>query len=175
MSLYNSIFGYNKYASYLLSMLGLEMSKIPRFRECFVDENDRIVIMTRTGGGNRKFYESEAAARKELPEAFQPEDAGKDHLWNCDLRQIPNYQSDEDASFDETYAYFRYEVPGHLKEGVAAMREGQGWTDPGKRFMTMLSDLQGRKDTPDTRKALEVGTRIFDAIDKNPHGGIIEV
>ena len=53
MSLYNAIFGVNPYTGGLLAILGIEASAVPRFRDCYVDGEGRIVIYARTGGANR--------------------------------------------------------------------------------------------------------------------------
>lgn len=91
MSLYNMLFGKNPDTKEILALLGLEESQIERFRDCFV-ENDKILIFTRTGGGNREYYPNEA------------------------LVNHPNYLYDEDDEFDPTYAYYYFSLPELLKE-----------------------------------------------------------
>lgn len=64
-----------------------------RLRGIFITENDDgsadVEIHTRNGGGNREDYEDEIES----------------------LRSSPYFVSDEDDSFDSTYADFQYEVP----------------------------------------------------------------
>ena len=57
MSLYNMLFGVNPAAPILLAMLDTTQDKIPRFRDIYI-KDEYIVIHTRTGGGNREYYES---------------------------------------------------------------------------------------------------------------------
>lgn len=55
MSLYNMINGVNLSAFIFLPMLGKHPNEYPRFRDCFLGEDENsIVVFTRVGGGNRK-------------------------------------------------------------------------------------------------------------------------
>jgi hypothetical protein len=54
--LYNALFGVNPIADTLLFTLGYTRADCGRFRDCYID-NDKIVIYTRNGGGNRDDYE----------------------------------------------------------------------------------------------------------------------
>src|SRR5215469_975950 len=98
MSLYNMLFGFNPYARMLLKMLNVDVIQIPRFRDCFLNTDGVIVIFTRTGGGNREYYENATPENPEGP-------------WNSDLRKLRGYLGDEDDSYDGTYAHFFYKVP----------------------------------------------------------------
>lgn len=92
MSLYNILFGINPDADAILSALHLNKGAIERFRDCWIDEEEsRIVIYTRTGGGNRDYFRNEA------------------------LTSHPLYQYDEDDEFDSTYARYYFSMPD-LKE-----------------------------------------------------------
>ncbi len=54
MSLYNMINGVNPATFFILPMLGKHPDEYPRFRDCFVGEDQKsIEILTRVGGGNR--------------------------------------------------------------------------------------------------------------------------
>lgn len=86
MSLYNMLFGKNPNTKEILAALGLEECQVERFRDCFI-EDGKIVIFTRTGGGNREDYPNEA------------------------LVNHPNYLYDEDDGFDSTYAYYYFSLP----------------------------------------------------------------
>lgn len=119
MSLYNLLFGVNSLAPILLKHLGLSEDDIPRFRDCYLD-GDQIVIYTRTGGGNRDFYEDEETCRSNYPEYFQKKEDAPKGPWNADLRKSKYYQSDEDDDFDSTYAYFRFRVPETISAGRKA-------------------------------------------------------
>lgn len=98
--LYNMVLGVNEAAGALLAMLGLNPAKVPRFRDCWWDGTN-IVLHTRTGGGNREYYESKESC----------EDRTYEGPFNTDLRKLPTYVRDEDDSFDCTYANFYYTLP----------------------------------------------------------------
>lgn len=161
MSLYNSIFGVNALAPLLLSCLGLTDERVPRFRDCYTD-GDRIVIYTRTGGGNRDFYESEQSCRKNYPEYFQ-DDSSPQGPWNEDLRALPYYLRDEDDAFDATYAYFYFDFPPdfvHVRDWARAHAAVSTET-PTERFQQLLNDLREHAtDNPDVARALKVGEEI---------------
>lgn len=60
MSLYNMICGVNPAAFFILPMLGKHPDEYPRFRDCFVsDDETSIEVLTRVGGGNRGYGEEE--------------------------------------------------------------------------------------------------------------------
>ena len=88
MSLYNTLFGKNPDTADILSALSLSEASIQRFRDCWIDEdNNRIVIYTRTGGNNREYFPNEA------------------------LTSHPLYLYDEDDDFDNTYASYYFSLP----------------------------------------------------------------
>jgi hypothetical protein len=144
MSLYNALFGRNPFADLLLTILKLTQHDVPRFRDCYIDDCGQIVIYTRTGGNNRFDF------AKEIEK----------------LQSVPGYVKDKDDSFDSTYAYFYFEVPEEFKPMVAGLGEEQGHFDPKERFQQLLKDLTEKNETPETRRALEVGEAIFAALDK---------
>ena len=53
MSLYNMMNGFNPACVFIMPMLGRKQEEYPRFRDCFVTEENNIAIYTRVGGGNR--------------------------------------------------------------------------------------------------------------------------
>jgi hypothetical protein len=159
VSLYNALFGTNKFSHVLLRMIDVSPLDVPRFRDCYLNEaGDEIVIFTRTGGGNRQEYEAQNEA----------------------LRRLPNYIADEDDTLDVTYAKFRYSVPEQYKAATQAIKAQGGVDDPTAKFKALLdkmSDPNTPRDDPDVKHALDVGKKIFDQIndpDKSK-GGIIEV
>lgn len=90
MSLYNMVRGFNPNAAICLAMLGLEANKISRFRDAWLsDDGKNIIVLTRTGGGNRDDY------------------AGS----NEEMASVDGFVSDEDDDFDSTFARFTYKVP----------------------------------------------------------------
>lgn len=140
MSLYNKLFGTDVMADVLLACLGLDRSRVPRFRDCYTMEG-QIVIYTRTGGGNRDFYDSEASCRAEYPEYFD----GKDDPsgpWNADLQALQNYLYDEDDGFDSTYASFYFSIPDEYKDEIAAMSSGKEPVTPSEKWKELLESLQ---------------------------------
>ena len=60
MSLYNMMHGFDHNATQVLANLDLLPKDIPRFRDAYPDPvKNVLVILTRTGGGNRADYEKE--------------------------------------------------------------------------------------------------------------------
>ena len=159
MSLYNQLFGTNPFAAELLVMLG--DPHVPRFRDCFINEaGDRIVIFTRTGGGNREHYDAPLAEN------------------NTCLRALPGYDRDKDDGFDSTYAYFYFKIPAEHRSAAAEIRAKQGVYDPIGRFQKLFADMRRGTETPDTRRAEEVAARILQQMrqGKNEDGiTVIEV
>lgn len=89
MSLYNIMNGYNPSCLFFMPMLGRKQDEYPRFRDCFLsDDNNHIVIYTRVGGGNRNC-------------GYGEEELYKD----------PNYVRTWDDDFDDTYGYYEFNVP----------------------------------------------------------------
>lgn len=152
MSLYNQLFGTNKFSHVLLRMIDISPLDVPRFRDCYLNETgDEIIIFTRTGGGNRQEYEAQNEA----------------------LRRLPNYISDEDDTLDVTYAKFHYSVPDQYKAATQKIKAEGGVDDPTAKFKALLDKIENQntpKDDPDVKRALD----IFDQIDKSK-GGIIEI
>lgn len=146
MSLYNALFGVNPFAAILLQALDISENDVPRFRDIYLDEEqDQIVIHTRTGGGNREYYEDE----------------------NEHLRTVPGFIYDHDDDYDCTYADFFYEVPESFKPMIATLRELGGADDPVKKWEKLLSDMEtGNLDTPEGKRAMAVGEQILGQINK---------
>lgn len=88
MSLYNMLFGKNPNTTTILAALNLREGMIERFRDVWLDEDENhIVIYTRTGGGNREYYPNKV------------------------LTSHPLYIRDEDDDFDSTYAKYYFAMP----------------------------------------------------------------
>lgn len=98
MSLYNLLFGQNPNTNIVLALIGLKECDIERFRDCGFDD-DKIFVYTRTGGGNREDYPNEA------------------------LTTNPNYLSDQDDDFDNTYATFNFKFPDEIAEDIKLFLE----------------------------------------------------
>lgn len=102
MSLYNMINGVNPAVFFILPMLGEKHpDNYPRFRDCFVDNNE-INIFTRVGGGNRNcgFGEEE-------------------------LQKHPNYLRDFDDEYDSTYATYVFSIPDEFKHDFDLIASGK--------------------------------------------------
>jgi hypothetical protein len=98
------MFGVNPISTILLKILGIEKESIPRFRDCFISDG-HIVIYTRTGGGNRDYYD-------------EPNSDNQDGPYNSTLRENKNYVYDEDDDFDPTYANFYFKFPEEYRKDL---------------------------------------------------------
>jgi hypothetical protein len=151
VSLYNMLFGVQSTSGVALAMLGAREGDVPRFRDAYLTLSDggdpRIVIHTRTGGGNRNYYESAEACRDNYPEYFGNE--GKEDPagpWNADLRKLPGFLYDRDDDFDCTYADFHYSVPEAHREAVTSFLKDHGTpATPAERWQSLFAALRGEK------------------------------
>lgn len=102
MSLYNMLNGFNPACLFFMPMLGRKQDEYPRFRDCFLSEDDeRIVIFTRVGGNNRNC-------------GF-----GEEELYND-----PNFVKTYDDEEDSTYGYYEFNVPEKWKEDFKKIING---------------------------------------------------
>ena len=102
MSLYNMICGFSPACIYLMPMLGRKQNEYPRFRDCFLSEdNQRIAIYTRVGGNNRN------------------EGYGKEKLY-----ADPNFVKTYDDDFDNTYGTYEFNPPEEWKEDFKKIVDG---------------------------------------------------
>lgn len=143
MSLYNNLFGVNDRAPTLLAALGLHYNDIPRFRDIYLRDN-AIVVYTRTGGGNRLYYENARECRENYPENFVGEESEHPQgPWNDDLRKHPNYVSDIDCDFDCTYAYFFFSFPDAYKDDLHALSAHEPDHTPSEKWKKLTEALNG--------------------------------
>lgn len=99
MSLYNLVNGVNPATFFILPMLGKHPDEYPRFRDCFIgDDNDSIVIYTRVGGNNRNCGFGEEA-----------------------LYKHPNFVKTYDDDFDSTYGYYVFSIPDEWQDDFKAL------------------------------------------------------
>lgn len=95
MSMYHLINGVNPATFLILPMLGKHPDEYPRFRDCFIADEDhpefdgKIQVYTRTGGENRETYRAE----------------------NAEMEQTEGFITTFDDNFDSTYASWVFEVP----------------------------------------------------------------
>ena len=88
--MYNVLFGNNELSSELLEILDLDKEDFGRFRDCYLSEDKKkIIVYTRCGGGNREDYQ----------EMFDK------------MEQHPLYLTDYDDDFDTTYASIEFKLP----------------------------------------------------------------
>lgn len=91
--IYNTINGYNPACIVFMPMLGRKQVEWPRFRDCFLtDDEKRIAIYTRVGGPNRGC-------------GF-----GEEKLYDD-----PLFVKTYDDEFDHTYATYEFNVPEKWK------------------------------------------------------------
>lgn len=88
MSLYNMLMGFNPACVLIMPMLGRKQEEYPRFRDCFVTEENNIAIYTRVGGGNRNCGYGEE-----------------------ELYEDENFLTTYDDDYDCTYATYEFKVP----------------------------------------------------------------
>jgi len=96
-----------KYINKLFKLIGLDINSIPRYGHIGVDDRGFIYIRTRTGGGNRPFYEHIEAHKEALNtgEEFCPKASYNSYIYTS-----PHFLYTLDDDFDNTYAYFYFKV-----------------------------------------------------------------
>ena len=92
MSFYNMLMGFNPACVLIMPMLGRKQDEYPRFRDCFVTEENNIAIYTRVGGGNRDCGYGEE-----------------------ELYEDENFLTTYDDDYDCTYATYEFKVPEKWK------------------------------------------------------------
>lgn len=103
MSLYNAIFGFNPACLFFMPILGKKQEEYPRFRDCFLsDDGKRIVIYTRVGGGNRGCGFGEEA-----------------------LYDDPNFVETYDDEYDSTYGFYEFNPPEKWKSDFEHITGGE--------------------------------------------------
>lgn len=88
MSLYNMIHGFNPITPIILTVLKKTSSEFPRFRDAYIKDK-YMIVLTRTGGGNRESYKNE----------------------NDEITKHPLYVKNHDDSYDSTYALWYFNLP----------------------------------------------------------------
>jgi hypothetical protein len=113
--LYNTVFGMNAYSDVILATLGLKKEQCGRFRDCWVEKIDndyRIVVHTRNGGGNREhFIEGEPGNDCSCPGC----------IITFKLPKHPLYLGDKDDEFDKTYADVYFKLPNEYRNELIAI------------------------------------------------------
>lgn len=137
MSLYNMLHGYNNNALFVLAMLKLKTADCGRFRDAWIDEDGKhLVIFTRNGGGNREEYQGVID----------------------ELAKHPNYVNDFDDDFDSTYASIRFSVPSQYQELVEALKPKEKmpslWDKTQESIKAIEKHYQEKGEAPDAIKPL---------------------
>ena len=128
MNLYNMLFGINSAADVLLHIIGIDKTSIPRFRDCFIKDG-HIVIYTRTGGGNRDFYE-------------KAHDENPDGPWNSNMYENEYFFRTADADYDRTYAYFYFTFPDEYKDELEAIDHRFENYTPSEKWATLIDSFK---------------------------------
>ncbi len=108
MSLYNMINGVTNAVFFVLPMLGKHPDEYPRFRDCFLSDEehpeyaDHIHIYTRVGGSNRSSGFGEEV-----------------------LYSMPGFVSTFDDSFDSTFASYVFKVPDKWRADFELYKQGK--------------------------------------------------
>lgn len=151
-TMYNLMFGQDTFADLYLHLLGLDKTKVPRFRDCYLDTNQRcIMIYTRTGGGNRDYYESEEICRANFPDDFKGDNPPKGP-WNEDLRKNQHFMRDENDDFDSTYAMFYYAFPPEHAEVLNTICDFDPKETPEERWRGAFDRLKSIKPVKEAVK-----------------------
>lgn len=118
MSLYNLVNGFNLACVIFLPMLGRKETEYPRFRDCFLsDDNKYIDIYTRVGGNNRNC-------------GYGEEELYKD----------PNFVSTFDDEFDSTYATYRFSPPERWKSDFDKIIDGR-WDEVSDDYINHVKEF----------------------------------
>ena len=90
------------------------------------------------------------------------------------MEEHPNYISDYDDSYDETYCYFEFEVPWEYRTETAGWSTGVEPDDVHTKFEKAIAEIQ-KPGSKAEKRAKEVAKRIEEGIEANPQGGIIRL
>lgn len=101
--------GYTPATFFILPMLGHHPDWYPRFRDCFLNDEEHpeydncIHVFTRTGGVNREAYQFEIE----------------------EMQKLPGFVADFDDSFDSTYASWIFQVPEEWKQDFELLKRNE--------------------------------------------------
>lgn len=114
-----------KYSLELLSFLGLTPNDVGRYRDCYLSKDGKtIIVYTRNGGGNRDNYQD---------------------VFN-QLSSHPNYITDYDDEYDETFASIEFSVPSEYTEQVSLMLKDADTLTGAEKFAEAMHDLETNSD-----------------------------
>ncbi len=137
---------------------------IPRFRDAYVNKDNKLVIYTRTGGSNRAYYEAKRLG-------INDEHTG---LFNEDLRKFEGFVKDYDDPFDSTFAYFIYEPKSKQMKAIMDVLPPEEYQveDPHFRMQNVLKAMkQNDESHPAFQQVMAVGKQLVDQITKQTKSG----
>lgn len=153
MSLYSYVIGENPDANNLLYMLRVSREYFGRYRNVFLSGDGKtIIVYTRLGGSNREYW--------------------KEYIDN--IRKHKNYVEDWDDDYDNTYAYFRFNVPHGYKTKCKSISTGK---EP-KTIQEQFDEEIRNMDDPDSeasKKAKELAMMLQKASENGSKINIIEL
>lgn len=150
MALYTQLFGENEDAMAILGFAGLTREMFPRYRDVFLaDEGRSIIVYTRIGGDNRIEYQEEIK----------------------EIINHPQYKDTCDDDLDSTYAYFKFRVLEKYSHTAKLMFEKEP-LPVGKMFER---HMERAKDptSKEYQKDREIAEQMMRALENQPHGGFI--
>lgn len=123
MSFYNMFNGVNISAFIIFPLiLDYHPDDFPRFRDCFVDDDGKhVLVYSRMGGGNRRcwnLYETDDYGYQN----------GKCLCPGCKADEIEEHElfvSRIDDDFDSTYCTFKFKVPKKWENDFNLIKEGK--------------------------------------------------
>lgn len=120
MNLYNNLFGENPYAKVLIGVLGLNKELFGRFRDIYLNvEGTEITVYTRCGGNNRTEY----------GRVFEI------------MKRHPNYITDWDDLYDDTYAYIKFSVPEKYKKLCKKIAPKESPLNVSEKFEKQIKEM----------------------------------
>jgi len=147
MSMYDMMMGNHPLIKIFIVGLHLDPKVWPlgRFRDAYSNEAcDKIIVLTRNGGGNREYLQ--------------------DVMDN--IKKHPNYISDADVPMDSTYAEIIFSVPEPLKEIMAQAKEiSLGYKPFDVRFKELMKKLEhGDKEDTEVKQVIKNTEPLMKAI-----------
>ena len=124
MNFYNMIYGVSSSTFFFLPFLGKHPDEYPRFRDCYTNDperpeyKDKIIIYTRTGGGNRDGYIKE----------------------NNEMCAMETYITNYDDDFDSTYACWVFDIPEKWKKDYKKLLSNE-LTQISKEYVNLVISI----------------------------------
>ena len=104
--------GVNPATFLFLPMLGKHPDNYPRFRDCFITDDNTILVLTRVGGSNRGCGYGEE-----------------------EIMKSPYFIKTYDADWDNTYGYYEFKVPEVWKDEFESLLNGN---KPSEKYLIQI-------------------------------------